>query len=166
MNLGAIEITDRKFMDYVKVISVDGDNNKITIDNSEEYNGSDIVEIIVGIENKFLMDYFKVCMNNGIVCNLEVNNDNVLICGFVDVKVKRFGDGSDEFIIEPVIKSKNIPDFIEVNVNDVNEEHREHLKDVLNDSVNKNKNIGVGLVCEKGNKGKWFIESIQVKFER
>ena len=157
-------------MDYVKIISVDSDNSKIIVDNSDKFDGSDIIEIMIGIENKFLMDYFKVCMKNEMVCNLEVNNDNVLICGFVEVRVERNGD--DKFIIQPVIKSKDIPDIIDVDINNVSEKYKEHLKNVLSDSIDEDKSIGVGLVCEgfgNGNnrdKDKWFIEGVQVKFEK
>lgn len=162
--MSAIKITNRKFISKAKVLCVDFNECKVKIDNSDEFDGSNIVEVKIGLKDKFLLDYLKVCMDQGRVCNLETNNEYELIEGYVDVRVEKVSgdrDGnsdSDRFVIRSVVEFDSVPNEIEVDISD-----KKRLKDIFNSVVMENEIIGVGLECEERGEGKekWDIRSVQ-----
>lgn len=129
------------------------------IEITDGFDGSDIVEVRIGVEDKFLLDYLKVCMDQGKLCNLETSNEYELIEGYVDVRVEKVSGNKDgdsngnRFVIRPVVEVSSLPSEIKVNVNG-----RERLRDIFNSIIMENEIIGVGLECKEG---KWSIRSVQ-----
>lgn len=166
MNSNAILITDRKFYHEIKVVDVDVENSIINFSDVDD----GFVKVNVGNNKKFMIDYFKVCMDSNVMCSIEISNDNELINGVVEVRIKRVSgndnDGNDDkFIISPIVKSKDIPDVIEVDVNDYKDKFVEHLKRVLSESVDIDGVLGVGLIVDEDGNEDWSIDNIQVKIK-
>jgi len=169
--MSVTEITDRKFLTKVKVVSVDMDKCVVMIDNSERYDWSDMVEIKVGEENRFLFGYFKWCMESEKVIDMEIGMGDKLICGLVEVNVERVEgiDRDGKYIIRSVVEVEGLPDSIEVDVSDVDSE--EHLKYVFNNCIENSEVIEVGLGFDESdkdgrkdnNKG-YYLKSIQYKY--
>jgi hypothetical protein len=124
--MGCVEITDRKFLTKVKVVSVNMDNNMIIVDNSEKYDWTDLVEVKIGEDNRFLFGYFKWCMESEKVVDIEINVDKKLIVGYIDVSVELIEDRSNnnKYVINPVVKVDGLPDSVEINIDKYDDRDR------------------------------------------
>lgn len=159
MSNGCEEITDRKFINHAKVIDIDFEKRIVRIDNSEDHDMSDLIDVKVLLEDSYMLEYFKVCINNNILVNLEIDiNNNELINGYIDVCIEK-GDEDKEYRIILNVEVEGIPNIIEININE-----DDRLVGLFNKTIKNEETLGVSLFYDYVSK-KWGIKSIRFRIK-